>query len=134
VADALDAIVDAGLEKLSRGELEAGYRAVCAMVLYRTAVVASNPAPPRRQEIDAKVTAKRWLAGDRGVITFPEACSAVDIDPDIARRKIEVYADPDSPSAISRRRRKPRNHFVFGRKATDVGHRPLPPGQDPPAR
>lgn len=132
--DPLDAIVDAGLEGLSRLELEAGYRAVCAVMLCRTAVVASNPAPPRKQEIEAKAVAKRWLAGDRGVITFPEACSAVELDPDIARHKISVYADPESTHAISRRRKRPKNHYVFGRKVSDARANPLAPSKDPPAR
>lgn len=129
----LDAIVENDLDALSACELAGGYRAICALVLYRTAVVASNPAPPRRHDIEAKVTAKRWLAGNTGIITFPEACSAVSIDPDIARKKIAVYADPNSPDAISRRRRKPRNHYVFGRRTSDARLDPHAPGKNSPA-
>lgn len=126
-SSSLDAIVEAGLEDLSRCELEGGYRAICTMLLYRTAVVAGKPAPPRRQEIEAKAIAKQWLAGRTGIVSFPEACMAVSLDPDSARKKITVYADPASPQAISRRRRRPRNHYVFGRRASDGKQNPLNP-------
>lgn len=131
--DPLDAIVEADLEALLPGELAGSYRAICAMVLYRTAVVAGTPAPPRRQEIEAKQIAKRWLAGDMGIISFPEACMAVSIDPDAARKRIAGYADPNSPDAISRRKRRPKNHYVFGRRSSDARSDPHAPRKNPPA-
>lgn len=127
----LESIVFEDLDCLSPGELEASYRAICAMVLYRTALVASQPAPPRRQEIEAKIAARKWLVGDVGVITFPEACSAVSLDPDSARTKIARYADPSTPEAISRRKRCPRTHYVFGRRK-DARSNPDSPRKDPP--
>ncbi len=127
----LDAIVLEDLDALSAGELEASYRAICAMVLCRTAVVSSQPAPPRRQEIEAKITARNWLAGSVGVITFPEACSAVSLDPDAARKRIASYADPSNPESISRRKRRPKNHYVFGRHHGRTN--PLAARQDSPA-
>ncbi len=133
MASGLDGIVDDELEALSPGELAGGYRAICAMVLCRTAVVASTPAPPRRQEIEAKAIAKQWLAGEQGVISFPEACMAVSLDPDSARKRIAVYADPDSKEAISRRRRRPRNHYVFGRRAANARPSTVTPKSDSPA-
>lgn len=132
MASPLDAIVDGDLEALSPVELAGGYRAICAMVLCRTAVVASNPALPRRQEIEAKVIAKKWLAGDMGVISFPEACMAVSLDPDHARRKIAGYADPNSNESISRGKRRPRNHYVFGRRVSHARASTVHPKSDSP--
>lgn len=129
----LDQIVDDELAGLSPNELAGGYRAICAMVLCRTAVVASTPAPPRRQEIEAKAIAKKWLAGDRGVISFLEACMAVSLDPDSARKKIDGYADPASTEAISRGKRRPKNHFVFGRRIPHARPSPVPSESDSPA-
>lgn len=133
MASPLDGIVDDELDALSPGELAGGYRAICAMVLCRTAVVASNPAPPRRHEIEAKAIAKQWLAGKQGVISFSEACMAVSLDPDSARKRIAGYADPSSKEAISRGRRRPRNHYVFGRRVGHASPSSVPPKSDSPA-
>jgi hypothetical protein len=49
---------------------------------------------------DSWAAAERWLAGGVGMITFEDCCELLQVDPEIARRKIEEHAH-------ARRREKP---------------------------
>jgi hypothetical protein len=44
-----------------------------------------------KEGIHQRETAKRWLAGGVGTITFEDCCDAMGIDPDRAREKIQRY-------------------------------------------
>lgn len=129
----LSHIVIDDLEARSADELTASYRAICALVLYRTALATTKPPQQRRQEIDQKVVARQWLAGDRGIITFPEACRALGYDPGVALRRLNACANPDKTAAISMGVRRPRRHYVFGRRKTDGRAIDIPGKQNPAA-
>jgi hypothetical protein len=110
---ALEQVVDMELAERSSEEIACAYRALCAAILLRTAMVARAKTPPRKVELDQKRTAIRWVAGGRGVITFESACEALDMAPDRARKSIGDYVRGGPGGAISNGK-KPRSRMVTG--------------------
>lgn len=113
---ALEQVVDYELADRSRAEIACAYRALCAAVLLRTAMVVRAKAPPRKVEIDQQKTAVRWVAGSHGVLRFSDCCEALDMDPGRAREAIGRYARSRGESPINRLCRKPHSRMVFGKK------------------
>lgn len=75
--------------------LERAWRRLCADMLSRAilSVTAGYRAADcnREEAIWAKEEAARWLQGGRGVVTFEQACEGADMDPAVARMKIEEW-------------------------------------------
>lgn len=124
---ALSQCLDLELAERSAVEVAAAYRALCGALLLRTASAARSKMPPRKIEVDQRRTALAWAGGRRGVITFEEACDALDMRPERAREAIERYACQGGVTAISKAMltRKPveRNRYA----PADVARREIPP-------
>jgi len=112
---ALEQVVDLELAERSSVEIACAYRALCAAILLRTAMVAKAKTPPKKQEIDQKRTAVKWVDGGQGVITFEAACEALDMPPERARNAINEYVRGDESGAINTMRcKKPHSRVVTG--------------------
>lgn len=70
-----------------------------------------------------------WVNKGHGVITFDQACEALDCDPDVIRRGIEKHAEKMRDPAI-RKSRKPLTHYIFGRNKPDAQPIRQPPHAD----
>lgn len=109
---ALDAVIDYEVSLFDRTEIAGAYRSICAMLLLRTANVVLRPARTRNMEAQQKKTAKEWLQGKVGVITFDEACHAINVDPSLMRRQILDRVRESRPIP----KKRPFPSYVFGRK------------------
>jgi hypothetical protein len=105
--------IEEELSTLPREVIGAGWKAICCMVMLRTANTIRRPAPDRKMEACQKLVAQRWLEGG-GILDFPACCEALDVEPEQALRGILRYAEDDRVRAINRRA-SPRNHIVFGK-------------------
>ena len=105
--------IEEELSTLPREVIGAGWRAICCMMLLRTANTIRRPAPDRKMEACQKLVAQRWLEGG-GVLDFAACCEALDVEPDRALQGIYRYAEDDRRRAINRRA-STRNHVVFGK-------------------
>lgn len=112
--DALAQCVAIELGDRSSVEIAGAYRALCAAILLRTAMVARAKTPPRKQDVDQKRTAIKWVAGGRGLITFEEACSALEMNPDRARNSIRKYVSGGCGGSINKGR--PRSRTIYARR------------------
>lgn len=126
----LDQIVDLELAARTPDEIAASYRALCAMILARTATVTRHHVRPRKSEATQKRTAIEWMRGGTGLITFEAACEAMEVAPDAARGALERYAEgrPDDPinKRVPQSGRSP-NSFIFGKpRHADHAHREAP--------
>lgn len=110
---ALEQVVDMELADRSGEEIACAYRALCAAILLRTAMVARAKTPPRKVELDQKRTAIKWVTGGRGVITFEACCEALNMVPDRARQSIGDYVRGGPGGAISNGK-KPHSRMVTG--------------------
>lgn len=114
MSNALAQVIDFQLEQRSSVELACAYRALCCAVMVRTAVIHAAKPTIRREEIEGRRAAQKWVAGNHGIIKFSEACEALDCDPDVIRRGIKEHVEKMADPAI-RKSRKPLTHYVFGR-------------------
>ena len=112
--NALSQVIDHQLEERTPVELAYAYRALCASLLVRTAMIHASKAPRRKDEVENRRAAKEWVASSGGIISFRDACNAVDLDPQRAIDGIRRYAETAGAGAISKSKR-PRSHYVFGR-------------------
>lgn len=112
---ALDAVIDYEVSLFDRTEIAGAYRSICAMLLLRTANVVLRPARTRNMEAQQKKTAREWLQGNRGIITFEEACQAIDVDPSSMRRQMldRVREHQYLP------KKRPFPSHVFGRQSDE---------------
>lgn len=127
--NALAQVVDLELAERSSEEIACAYRALCAAVLLRTAVIAKARPRPRKVELDQRRTATTWAAsGNQGILSFDDCCEAVGYDPDRTRNKLMRYAAGQGDSSIntSGERRQARSRMVFGRRLY-VRSRSAPP-------
>lgn len=109
---ALDAVIDYQVGLFDKTEIAGAYRSLCAMMLLRTANIVLRPIRERNMEAQQKKTAKEWLAGGVGVITFEEACYAIDVDPNVMRS--QMLERVQRSQMIEKKRPYP--SYVFGRK------------------
>ncbi len=93
MAGALDQVIDEQLDHATPQELAGAYRGLCAMLLYYSAVAVRRRSCNRNDDAYQKNTAKAWLAGEVGVISFPECCEALGICAGRAQRAM-VAAPP----------------------------------------
>lgn len=112
---ALDAVIDYEVSLFDRTEIAGAYRSICAMLLLRTANVFLRPARARNQEAQQKKTAREWLQGKVGIITFDEACQAIDVDPEMMRQKMLERASKHQFLP----KKRPFPTHVFGRQADE---------------
>lgn len=98
--------VDKDLESISSVEIANAYRAICAAMLIRTAQ-AMRGKSLRQDEIDQRKTAAKWVQ-DGGIISFDNACTALDIDCRRAKTAILQYASGDDSSPIKKVRTRSR--------------------------
>lgn len=114
---ALEAVIDYEVGLFDKSEIAGAYRSVCAMLLLRTATVVKKPTRFRNEETLQKKTARRWVEhGDEGVITFREACAAIDADPEQMRADILARVRSDYPPPAT-------PQYVFGRKGNETGRK-----------
>lgn len=112
---ALAAVIDYEVSLFDRSEIAGAYRSICAMMLLRSAAALGKGCRDRNQEAKQKKQAERWVtSGNTGVITFDEACRAIDCEPETMRdqmiRHKNAKSKPQEPA-------KPQ--FVFGRESYD---------------
>jgi len=108
----LEAVIDYEVSLFDKGEIAGAYRSICAMLLLRTATVVRKGTRFRKMETMQKSAAKRWVqAGNEGVITFREACAAIDVEPDQMREDILRIVQSEASQTINR----VRPTYVFGR-------------------
>jgi hypothetical protein len=84
----MDQVIEAQLEAIGTQEIAGAYRCLCGMMLTQT-VVAYRRRVSRSDDADAKRTAKRWVSGEPGVISFSECCEALDLDMERAREALQ---------------------------------------------
>ncbi len=113
----LEKVIEYEVSLLDRTEIAGAYRSICAMLLLRTATVVSKPARERNLETSQKRTAERWMNGQVGVITFEEACRAIDVDPTVLRKQIENYAEN---CIRNRSEANTQPDVIFGRQSDDT--------------
>lgn len=116
MSNALAQCVDLELADRSTVEIASAYRALCAAILLRTAMVARAKTPPRKMEVEQKRTALSWVDGGQGLITFEEACQALEMQPERARSSIHTYAQARGDRSINTMSYRPRSRTVFGRR------------------
>lgn len=97
----IDKAIDEQLAERSPEELAGAYRALCGMMLVYTAQAMGRRAINRNDDAWQKNTAKRWMAGDGGVLTFSECCEALDLRPVRAQQAIEEYVPQKHWSPIN---------------------------------
>lgn len=102
MSHALSQCVDLELKDRSAEEIACAYRALCAALLLRTAMMAKAKTPERKVELDQKRTAMGWVGGGHGVVTFEDACEALDLVPDSARRAILAHARGGDGASINK--------------------------------
>lgn len=113
---ALDAVIDYQVSLFDRTEIAGAYRSLCAMLLLRTASILMKPIRERNIEAQQKKAAKEWLAEGRiGVITFDEACYAIDVDP--ASMRSQILERVQRRQSVMKKRPYP--SYVFGRSASN---------------
>lgn len=127
---ALEQVVWHDLQERSSAEIACAYRALCAAMLLRTAMVVRSKCPPRKVEVDQRRTALNWIGKTHGTLSFRACCEALDMAPDAAENAIWRYARGEGGEAISRVRfKKPHSRMVFGRKR-NAPSQPVLPRQD----
>jgi hypothetical protein len=117
--NAVAQVVDLELAERTSDEIACAYRALCAAVLLRTAVVTKARSRPRKVELDQKRTAAQWAeAGRQGILSFDQCCEAVGYDPDRTRQQILRHAAMAGVAPINTNgeRKQARSRMVFGRK------------------
>lgn len=125
----IDQIIDLELEQRDSDEIAAAYRAICAMLIVKSATTTSRPSRLRKIEAKQKIAAQNWLLGGQGLITFEEACEALDVDPGRARKGIQAHAEAVERGAINKTAVSS-HRTVFGRPThvhdfvTEVEDRP----------
>ena len=92
MAGAMDQVIEEQLDHATPQELAGAYRGLCAMLLYYSAVAVRRRSINRNDDAYQKNTAKNWLAGRGGVISFPECCEALGLCAGSARRAIGAAA------------------------------------------
>lgn len=97
---ALDQVIDEQLDHATPQELAGAYRGLCAMLLYYSAVAVRRRSCNRNDDAYQKNTAKAWLAGEGGVISFPECCEALGICAGRAQRAIGAAPPARLPISI----------------------------------
>lgn len=112
--NSLEAVIDWEVECCDRHEIEGAWRSLCAMMLLRTATVLGKPGcSSRKQEVVQRSTARQWLGGKVGVITFEEACHGIDLSPEQTRNLLEQHARVGYAASINRTNP---NKVVFGKR------------------
>jgi hypothetical protein len=76
--------------------IEKAWRRLCAELINSAALTIGKgyrhaDLHGQEERAYARECARHWLAGNRGIITFEEACAAVDCDPDTSRRLIHTF-------------------------------------------
>lgn len=109
----INSVIDYEVSLFDRAEIAGAYRSICAMLLLRTATIVRKPTRFRNTEQQQKRTAKLWVEREsEGVITFREACAAIDADPKQMKRDILALVCSEPIKPINQT--KPA--YVFGRK------------------
>lgn len=115
--NSLAAVIDYEVECCDREEIEGAWRSLCAMMLLRTANVLGKPkCSHRKQEVVQRSTARQWVSGKVGVITFEEACHGIDLSPELTREMLERHAREGYAASINRTNP---NKRVFGRSINE---------------
>jgi len=111
---AINHVIDAELEQRSGDEIEWAHRALCSMILVKTAMASERPAVHSKEAVYQKCAAQDWLEGGVGVWTFEEVCEGVGLHPDRARESIRRHAGASLRAPINRESRR-----TFGRNPND---------------
>ena len=110
--DRLEKVIDEQIVSLSPSEIAGTWRALCGMMLVHSASAFRKKARHRKEEVIASSSAKKWVGGDHGLISFSECCDALDLDTKRAKKAMRDFADHERSKPISR--------VVFGVKVKDV--------------
>jgi hypothetical protein len=107
------------LSHLSGEEIEGGYRRLCGALLVTAATALCQrprrvwPSDTYRQELARQEeVARRWSKGGVGVLTFEEACEAIDWEPAAMREEMGRHCIPGARTrkTVSRRGRGPQTY------------------------
>jgi hypothetical protein len=93
MADALDQVIESQLEGISTQEIAGAYRSLCGMMMTATAVAFRKRAILRKDDVAARSTARSWVNGKRGLLTFGECCEVLNLDIERARKALHSFAD-----------------------------------------
>jgi hypothetical protein len=93
---------------------------LCCAILIHTAQTLTASPTTRKEALKNRSAARSWSAGKRGVITFEDACDAVELCPVSFSRKLNDYVSSNSGGTIITggkyaNAKRPRRHYVFGR-------------------
>ena len=96
------------MSTLSRDEVEGAYRRLCASMIAHAAFVLADVGNrclrTRQDEYEHQVlkrqrqAARGWVRGGDAVLTFAEACEAIDMDADRVREGMERFAANPDPN------------------------------------
>lgn len=109
--DQLEKVIDQQVQSLAPNEIAGAWRALCGMMLVHTASAFRKKARHRKEEVVASASAKKWVGGSMGRISFDECCDALDLDMNKAKKAMREFADVQRSKPISR--------VVFGVKVKD---------------
>lgn len=109
--DQLEKVIDQQVQSLAPNEIAGAWRALCGMMLVHTASAFRKKARHRKEEVIASASAKKWVGGSMGRISFDECCDALDLDTNKAKKAMREFADVEKSKPISR--------VVFGVKVKD---------------
>lgn len=76
----IEQAIESQLADRTPEELAGAYRALCGMMLVYSAIAVRRKRITRNDDAYQKNAAKAWLAGKRGIITFPECCAALEMN------------------------------------------------------
>ena len=77
----------------------------------KNTVLSSILDEPDIDKVVASSSAKKWVGGEHGLISFTECCDALDLDTRKAKKAMREFADVE--------KRKPISRVVFGVKVKD---------------
>jgi len=89
MADRMDQVIEAQLSSLSTPEIAGAYRSLCGMMLALTAISFRRRKVSRKDEIENRSAARKWVSSRDGVITFGEVCEVLNLDSDRARQALK---------------------------------------------
>jgi hypothetical protein len=120
VSQALEQVIELQLEERTGAELSNAYRALCCAMLIHTAQTLTAKQTTRKEAVKNRSAARNWTDGKRGVVTFEDACDAVDLCPESFAKRLDEYVSSNTGGTIITggkyaNAKRPRRHYVFGR-------------------
>lgn len=117
---ALAQVIDFQLEERTGVELSSAYRALCCAMLIHTAQILTAKQTTRKDYVKMRAAAKGWKDGGKGVLTFEQACDAIDLCPRLVVERLDAYVSSKASGPIITSgkyggNKRPRRHYVFGK-------------------